>query len=126
MGFLEFQFIALSLYPPEHWLTEQGCPAIFSSDLSVACKGLITGFVFREDIIPRLSIGLVRDFRSITINLAAERGIAESVISKVFGVFQESVQSGGSLPRDDLWYWSILKTLRADMTSEKLYPPGRK
>ena len=27
-------------------------------------------------------------------------------------------------PNNDLWYWALLKTLRADMRAEKLYPPG--
>jgi hypothetical protein len=46
------------------------------------------------------------------------------VIGKVLGIFQDSL-TGSAEPKDDLWYWALLKTLRADMRAEKLYPPGR-
>jgi hypothetical protein len=97
------------------------CPAIMSADLSRFFKGLITTFIYRNDVVPCLSIGLIRDFRNITISLCNEQGMAEGVIGKVLGVFQQPVPE---TERDDLWYWALLKTLRADMKAEKLYPPG--
>lgn len=53
--------------------------------------------------------------------------MAEGVIGKVLGIFQENKTNSQGVPeihRDDLWYWALLKTLRADMKAEKLYPPG--
>jgi hypothetical protein len=97
------------------------CPAIMSADLSRFFKGLITTFIYRNDVVPCLSLGLIRDFRNITISLCNEQGMAEGVIGKVLGVFQQPVPES---EKDDLWYWALLKTLRADMKAEKLYPPG--
>lgn len=103
-----------------------------SGDLSKSAKNLITTFVFRtlqlilgNDIFSRLSLGIIRDFRNVTINLATETGIAENVIGKVLGIFKESLEGTKNEEKDDLWYWALLKTLRADMKAEKLYPPGR-
>jgi hypothetical protein len=59
-----------------------GCPAVLSGDLSKAAKDLITSFVFSNflllfivgnDVVVRLSLGLVSDFRNVTINLATEK-----------------------------------------------------
>jgi hypothetical protein len=60
----------------------------------------------------------------MSISLAHEEGMAESVIAKVLGVFKQANQPQDQ-ERDELWYWARLKTLRADMKAEKLYPPGR-
>ncbi|KAI8913296.1 hypothetical protein EDD86DRAFT_200197 [Gorgonomyces haynaldii] len=102
-----------------------GCPALMSAELSKASKELVTCFVFRNDIVCRLSLGLVRDFRNVTINLCTEKGVAETVISKALGIFKDSIVGNSNDGADDLWYWALLKTLRADMRAEKLYPPGR-
>ncbi|KAJ3309490.1 hypothetical protein HDV04_005982 [Boothiomyces sp. JEL0838] len=99
------------------------CPAIMSAELSRHFKKLMTTFVYRHDIVPCLSLGLVRDFRNITVSLCHEEGMAEGVIGKVLGIFKE--HETGTTQRDELWYWALLKTLRADMKADKLYPPGR-
>jgi hypothetical protein len=58
-----------------------------------------------------------------------ERGLAEQIIGHVLG-FTSTAGGGGTRGAaageapDDLWYWAVLKTLRADMRSDKLYPPG--
>ena len=82
-------------------------------------------------MIPTLSLGLIRDFRNVTVNLCHEKGIAEKVIGKVLGIFKDYSRNNTTLntglydSNDDLWFWALLKTLRADMKAEKLYPPGR-
>lgn len=115
------------------------CPAIMSGDLSKSFKDLVTTFIYRHDVVPCLSLGMVRDFRNITVSFCHEEGLAESVIAKVLGIFREEsgygMGGGGrgstsplqaeSKERDELWYWALLKTLRADMKAEKLHPPGR-
>ena len=93
-----------------------GCPAVVSAELSRSAKNLITSFVFRNDVVCRLSLGLIRDFRNVTINLATEKGVAEDIINKVLGVF-----SGSDTTKDELWYWALLKTLRADMRAGNLF-----
>lgn len=99
------------------------CPAVMSADLSKSFYDLVTTFIYRHDIVPCLSLGLVRDFRNITVSFCHEEGMAESVIAKVLGVF--GTEKEADKERDELWYWALLKTLRADMKAEKLYPPGR-
>nr|KAJ3416134.1 hypothetical protein HK105_001335 [Polyrhizophydium stewartii] len=101
----------------------QGVPAIMSPHLSRSFKSLISCFIFRNDIVPCLSLGLVRDFRNVTVNLCNEKGMAERVIGKVLGIFRDYTPTGAP-DEDSLWYWALLKTLRADMKAEKLYPPG--
>ncbi|KAI8587460.1 hypothetical protein BDZ88DRAFT_398537 [Geranomyces variabilis] len=97
-----------------------GSPAVMSVDLSHHYKHLITSVIYRHDIVPCLSLGLIRDFRNVAVNLCNEQGMAERVIGKVLGVFKSSAPPS----EDDLYYWALLKTLRADMRAEKLYPPG--
>ena len=109
-----------------------------SARLSKAVKGLITCFVYSKfslriqllilignDVVASLSIGLIRDFRNVTYNLWREPGMAESVIGKVLGVFPGKSASPVRDESEELWCWALLKTLRADMDAEKLYPPGR-
>lgn len=72
----------------------------------------------------------------------SESGVSEKVIGKALGIFQDSNKSNTAvgvgdnemgLKDDELYYWALLKTLRADMKSEKLCtdyinitdPPGR-
>ena len=78
-----------------------------------------------NDVVAALSIGLIRDFRNISFNLWQEPGIAESVISKILGYFPDISKHSAYDEADELWCWALLKTLRADMDAEKLYPPGR-
>ena len=131
-----------------------GPTAVMSLEMSRKCKKLITGVVFRNDVISSLSLGLVKDFKNVAVNLSHEHGMAEDVIGRVLGL--SSLSSGGSTStspatyeppspagpksyysnggsgdrdsavifKDEDWYWSVLKTLRADMNAEKLYPPG--
>ncbi|KAH6568632.1 hypothetical protein BASA60_008588 [Batrachochytrium salamandrivorans] len=105
-----------------------GSPAIMSAELSRSYKLLIHCFIFRNDVMPCLSLGLVRDFRNVTVNLCQEHGMAERIIGQILGVFKKSdtaLSSGVDDSDESLWYWSLLKTLRADMKAEKLYPPGK-
>lgn len=81
--------------------------------------------ILGNDVVAALSIGLIRDFRNISFNLWQEPGIAESVISKILGYFPDKSKHGAYDEADELWCWALLKTLRADMDAEKLYPPGR-
>ncbi|KAI8816773.1 uncharacterized protein EV422DRAFT_571526 [Fimicolochytrium jonesii] len=104
-----------------------GSPAVMSLDLSNHYKHLITSIIYRHDIVPCLSLGLLRDFRNVAVNLCQEQGMAERVIGNVLGVFKKypsATPPEEANHEDDLWYWALLKTLRADMCAEKLYPPG--
>eukprot|EP00842_Homolaphlyctis_polyrhiza_P005225 jgi/Hompol1/5703/HPOL_001104-RA len=77
-----------------------------------------------NDVVPYLSLGLIQDFRSMTVNLTNERGMAERIIGRVLGIFPTFMQTKSEETDESLWFWSIHKTLRADMKAEKLYQPG--
>lgn len=100
-----------------------------SAPLSRSFRSLIKCYIFRNDVIPTLSIGLIRDFRNVTVNLCHEKGMAERVIGKVLGIFRDyatdSISASARDMNEELWFWALLKTLRADMKTEKLYPPGQ-
>ncbi|KAJ3284673.1 hypothetical protein HK104_009828 [Borealophlyctis nickersoniae] len=102
-----------------------GPPAVMSANLSRYTISLITTVIHRHDIVPCLSLGLIRDFKNVATNLCHEPGLAERIIGKVLGVFRAHEESDSDTSSaDELWYWALLKTLRADMAAEKLYPPG--
>lgn len=190
-----------------------GVPAVASPDLSSHCKGLVTSIIHGHDFIPTLSLGMVRDFKSIAHALSQEgdSDIARDIITRVLGTYRKrkmlraslgyeqkvpkhlasleqprpqdvplaereiqltreelikgktrnlasdanymdpslredeldpfSYSSGGGHVRPSLttpqdvgadtgdteladWLWSLIKTIRADMDSAKLYPPG--
>ena len=54
--------------------------------------------------------------------------MAEKIIMQVLGMFKKNhtpaVLTGVDSESDELLHWATLKTLRADMKAEKLYPPG--
>ncbi|WVW85722.1 hypothetical protein I302_107760 [Kwoniella bestiolae CBS 10118] len=131
-----------------------GPPAVTSIDLSIYAKGLITSVVQDSDIVPTLSLGGVKDFKNIALTLSEEGNIAEEIVGRVIGLNkrkfdwqkshphpgQTQTQQGdpekgstGSGQRDEMpddeevlsdWMVSLIKTMRADMDNEKLYPPG--
>ncbi|KAJ3051269.1 hypothetical protein HK097_007754 [Rhizophlyctis rosea] len=101
-----------------------GPPAVMSANLSTYAQNMITTVIYRNDFIPSLSLGLMRDYKTVVLNLCHERGLPERIIAKVLGVFPGSQNHEDSAAVDELWFWALQKTLRADMRSEKLYPPG--
>ncbi|TPX32436.1 hypothetical protein SmJEL517_g04439 [Synchytrium microbalum] len=101
-----------------------GPPSTMSAEMSKAYKKLITCVVFRNDVIPCLSLGLIRDFKTVAVALAQERGTAEKVISRALHIFRGSVPSDWDADADDVWEWALLKTLRAGMSADKTFPPG--
>ncbi|KAJ3041463.1 hypothetical protein HDV00_009259 [Rhizophlyctis rosea] len=101
-----------------------GPPAVMSKNLSIYARNMITTVIYRNDFVPYLSLGLIRDYKTIVLNLCHERGLPERVIGKVLGVFPGAEFDDDGTSVDELWFWALQKTLRADMRSEKLYPPG--
>ncbi|KAI9809109.1 MAG: hypothetical protein M1825_002398 [Sarcosagium campestre] len=119
-----------------------GPPATVSPSLRVATRGLITTVVNGQDIVPTLSLGILRDmqavalaFKTDTSNAKGEvrrrvwEGLKAGLGERVYG---ESQAAGVSSTRgcdvgdegDDQWALSALKSLRASMLSDKLGPPG--
>jgi hypothetical protein len=108
-------------------------------------QGLVTSIVYNMDCIPYISLGLIRDFKNISDSLSYEPKLVRTILKRVFWfkstnwsghyskeeiycaeeiieeqIIQEETHSLDPYP----WFLSLIKTMRADMQSEKLYPPG--
>ncbi|KAI8323549.1 hypothetical protein GQ54DRAFT_258022 [Martensiomyces pterosporus] len=94
-----------------------GSPCSTNAALSHYCRGLVTSVANTDDFVSFLSVGACVDILNISAVLSRERGVAEKVVRK----FLSRSKSKENL---DDWHWSLIKTLRASMDSEKLYPPG--
>ncbi|KAG1459785.1 hypothetical protein G6F56_006084 [Rhizopus delemar] len=94
-----------------------GPPGVMCLELSQRCRGLITSVVHGYDIVSSLSLGLLQDFKNLARSLHAEHNVAEEIMARVIQRRMEGVE-------DDPWLWAMIKTMRADMTAEKMYPAG--
>ncbi|WVQ99922.1 hypothetical protein IAU59_007065 [Kwoniella sp. CBS 9459] len=120
-----------------------GPPAVASPDLAAYASGLITSVVQDTDIVPTLSLGGVKDFKNISLTLSEEGNVAEEIVGRVIGASAKKRQSkqgsastplgtgAASTPEEASeaealsdWMVSLIKTMRADMDNDKLYPPG--
>ncbi|KAI9263065.1 Alpha/Beta hydrolase protein [Sporodiniella umbellata] len=94
-----------------------GPPGVMCLALSQRCRGLVTSVVHGYDIVSSLSLGLLHDFKNLARSLHAERNVAEEIMARV-------IQQRMEGDEDDPWLWAMIKTMRADMTAEKMYPAG--
>ncbi|CAM0137105.1 unnamed protein product [Umbelopsis sp. WA50703] len=113
-----------------------GPPCVMSIELSRYCgQGLVTSVIHSYDIVSSLSLGLLKDFKNVAVSLHDESNITDEIVSRVVGRYQKNGtnnQEGDSEKpdeehqpdEDEQWFWALIKTMRADMTSEKLYPPS--
>jgi hypothetical protein len=107
-----------------------GPPGVMSLSLSTYCAGLVTSIVHGYDVVSSLSLGLLKDFKNIATSLHTESNVAEEIISRVIGRMQqkkkkdEQEKDEEEMTEDDQWFWAMIKTMRADMNSEKMYPPS--
>lgn len=60
-----------------------GPPAVASSDLARYARGLITSVVQGSDIVPTLSLGVLRDLRNVSVTLFEEGRVAEEIVGRV-------------------------------------------
>ncbi|KAI9291100.1 alpha/beta-hydrolase [Neoconidiobolus thromboides FSU 785] len=112
-----------------------GVPPALTLDGANYCNGLVTSLINQDDIVACLSLGILRDFKNITTSLMNEEGLPQLILQRILGLngklltnsqSQLSVDESEHLGGEQLenWFWSLIKTMRADMQSEKLYPPG--
>ncbi|KAI8057215.1 hypothetical protein BDF22DRAFT_740746 [Syncephalis plumigaleata] len=146
-------------------------PCVADTSLLKYARGLVTTIVHGHDIVPTLSLGVLHDFKAISVSLYAEHKLAEDIIARCIGLRNANPSddaassklkkqpsnpsepgmlkraqtmpnhiSMSSTSRNNAnskmfdgnqrqldqadWYWSLIKTLQADMTARKLYPPG--
>ncbi|KAL0084605.1 hypothetical protein F4703DRAFT_1916641 [Phycomyces blakesleeanus] len=103
-----------------------GPPCTMSQELSEYCgQGLVTSVVHGFDIVSSLSLGLLRDFKNVAVSLHAESGVADDILGRVMGRYNSPREhKNDDEDEDDQWFWALIKTMRADMRAEKLYPPS--
>jgi hypothetical protein len=63
-----------------------GPPAVASSDLARYARGLITSVVQNTDVVPCLSLGVLRDLKNVAVTLFEEGNVAEEIVGRVSGV----------------------------------------
>lgn len=123
-----------------------GSPAVVSSSLRIATRGLITSVINANDTVPYLSLGTLQDFRAVASRLnedisgafnnikqRASRRVVDALVNYLLPGHSQSRSSTGPPPPsnfagdglgEDNWAWRELVEMRKVMTSEKLYPPG--
>lgn len=104
-----------------------GIPAVASSDLASFSSGLITSIIMNADVVPTLSLGVLRDLKNIAVTLFEERGVAEEIVGRVMGLNRSRFGAESAAGEEQMqadWMMSLIKTMRADMDNDKLFPPG--
>ncbi|CAO3599475.1 unnamed protein product [Absidia cylindrospora] len=112
-----------------------GPPCVMSFELSHYCgQGLVTSVVHGYDIVSCLSWGLIKDLKNVATSLHEETQTAEAIISRIIGRYNrrntdknmddQQQQQQQKEEEEDQWLWATIKTMRADMRADKLYPPS--
>ncbi|KAF9961336.1 hypothetical protein BGZ72_004044 [Mortierella alpina] len=60
-----------------------GPPCVMSLPLSKYCEGLITTVVHQYDLVPTLSLGLLRDFKNVAVTLHEEGQVVEDIVRRL-------------------------------------------
>ncbi|KAJ3071496.1 hypothetical protein HDU98_005235 [Podochytrium sp. JEL0797] len=102
-----------------------GSPCVVSLDFSVSAKGLVSTLVNGDDIVPTLSVGLVRDLKAVTMRLldSQNRGLSEKIIWRSLGFHGRGSGATSSAEEDD-FFWNVLSQLRGTMQNERLFVAG--
>jgi len=89
---------------PIHCYT-YGVPAITSADLAEYSKGLVTSVIHNSDVVPCLSLGVLRDLKDVALTLFEEGNVAEEIVGRVSRHVMPTLTSGH-------WYLSIKASLQ--------------
>ncbi|GAA6048137.1 hypothetical protein JCM3770_003679 [Rhodotorula araucariae] len=65
-----------------------GVPCVASPDLGAYCRGLVVSTIHNYDIVPTLSLGVLRDFKAMAMGFYAEQGVCEEIVGRVIGLCQ--------------------------------------
>ncbi|KAI9863101.1 MAG: hypothetical protein M1813_003921 [Trichoglossum hirsutum] len=109
-----------------------GPPGTVSSSLRVATRGLITTIINGQDLVPHLSLGVLHDLQGVALAFKTDTSGAKSEVRKRFWAGLTAGLAGelfgqpcGHIGEEsDDWALSALKSLRVNMLSTKLMPPG--
>jgi hypothetical protein len=97
-----------------------GPPATVSIPLSRLVRGLITSVVHNWDVVPTLSMGMIRDLRAIAVTLKDTPDLRDDSRRRIFNAFL-----GRETPEDDAYLFDVLTHLRGEMKALKLVPAGQ-
>jgi len=110
-------------------------PCCMSAELSKRSKTLVTSVAYGNDVIPRLSIGHVRDLRNMVWFLGArtdpdsDRDLASTIISRVLEyrsrMFTNDESARQAKKEFEDYFWQTRQVIHTRMQSNKLYPAGR-
>lgn len=102
-----------------------GPPASISEELRKETRALITTVVYGLDIVPCLSLGVLRDFQAVALAFKNDReGVAADIRKRFLAQFSSRHIPLAVHDSDDDYLWNLLTKLRKVMNSEKLVPPG--
>lgn len=122
--FVTSDFSGLPPGRPIHCYT-YGSPCVMSLPLSEYCgQGLVTSVVHAFDIVSGLSLGLLKDFKNVAVSLHEDSHVTDEILSRVVGHYQKKDKEKHEDEESDQWFWALIKTMRADMKADKLYPPS--
>ncbi|KAJ3388625.1 NAD-dependent protein lipoamidase sirtuin-4 [Entophlyctis sp. JEL0112] len=100
-----------------------GSPCVVDYSLSVQMKGLVTAIINNTDMIPTISVGLVRDLKTVTFHLLdpVNKGLSEKIIARTLGL-----KAAGRNPTEEEedFFFGVISELRASMRNDRLYPGG--
>lgn len=65
-----------------------GVPCVASLDLGAYCRGLVISTIHNYDLVPTLSLGVLRDFKAMAMGFYAEQGVCEEIVGRVIGLCQ--------------------------------------
>ncbi|SCZ91866.1 BZ3500_MvSof-1268-A1-R1_Chr5-3g08187 [Microbotryum saponariae] len=70
-----------------------GPPCVASPDLGRYCQGLVTSTTHNNDVVPTLSIGSLRDLKTMAMNLHEDggTGTTREIIGRVCGIYQRKI-----------------------------------
>ncbi|KAI9786391.1 MAG: hypothetical protein M1839_006851 [Geoglossum umbratile] len=111
-----------------------GPPGTVSSSLRLATRGLITTIVNGQDLVPHLSLGVLHDLQGVALAFKTDTSGAKSEVRRrvwagltgglTGDLFGQPCSCTSSDEHGDDWALSALKSLRVNMLSAKLMPPG--
>lgn len=76
-------------------------PCVASPDLVAYCRGLVTSTIHNYDIVPTLSLGVLRDFKSMAMGFYAEQGVCEEIVGRVIGLCQKRFMARRAAKKDE-------------------------
>ncbi|KDE05852.1 hypothetical protein MVLG_03795 [Microbotryum lychnidis-dioicae p1A1 Lamole] len=70
-----------------------GPPCVASPDLGRYCQGLVTSTTHNNDVVPTLSLGTLRDLKTMAMNLHEDggTGTTREIIGRVCGIYQRKI-----------------------------------